>query len=76
MNAPCKGCEARELGCHSKCVLYQAYRLELDERKPKDHGNADYDNYVCRIRAKHAAHRVPNIRRKWEKDKQRKEEIK
>lgn len=70
MNAPCKGCEAREVGCHSKCVLYQAYRLELDERKPKDQGNSDYNEYIGRIRARIAARRIPNIRRKWQKKKQ------
>lgn len=27
---PCKGCEARQLGCHASCEAYKAYRAALD----------------------------------------------
>ena len=29
--APCKDCSKRELGCHSKCPEYIAYRKQQDE---------------------------------------------
>lgn len=25
-DAPCHGCKAREIGCHSKCAKYEEYR--------------------------------------------------
>lgn len=27
MNAPCKGCTDRELGCHGTCERYKDYRI-------------------------------------------------
>lgn len=30
MNAPCRGCPDREVGCHAGCELYKAYRAERD----------------------------------------------
>lgn len=29
--APCKGCEQREIGCHSSCGRYREYRQAMDE---------------------------------------------
>ncbi len=29
---PCKGCEKRYPGCHSKCSGYISWRAELDKR--------------------------------------------
>lgn len=26
MNAPCKGCKEREMGCHSKCERYAQFK--------------------------------------------------
>lgn len=31
MNAPCKNCPDREIGCHSKCNKYSQFRKERDE---------------------------------------------
>lgn len=28
---PCKGCESRQLSCHSKCDEYKAWKAERDE---------------------------------------------
>ena len=37
MNAPCKGCEERELGCHSKCERYIAFHeFREDIRRKKE----------------------------------------
>lgn len=30
MNAPCKDCPCRHVGCHSTCEKYQAFRRERD----------------------------------------------
>lgn len=30
MNAPCRACEAREPGCHSKCDKYITWRSDRD----------------------------------------------
>lgn len=30
--APCKDCAERELGCHSRCERYQAWRHDLDRK--------------------------------------------
>lgn len=29
----CRGCTKRQVGCHSTCESYLAYRKELEERK-------------------------------------------
>lgn len=39
MNAPCKNCPDRKIGCHSKCNKYSQFRKERDEeldRKRKE----------------------------------------
>ena len=33
--APCKGCESREVGCHSKCPKYAEFRAEKDRIRAK-----------------------------------------
>jgi hypothetical protein len=55
MNAPCKDCEKRHLGCHSKCEEYQAfvkysrakYEANLKERESYAY---TYEERVKRIR--------------------------
>ena len=32
LNAPCKGCEKREVGCHATCEDYLTYRELKDEQ--------------------------------------------
>lgn len=31
--APCKGCEDRKMGCHSKCEKYIEWKKATEERK-------------------------------------------
>lgn len=31
MNAPCKDCSDRQVGCHSACEKYLDFRKEVDE---------------------------------------------
>jgi len=31
IEAPCQNCNAREIGCHSNCDVYLAYRDRVDE---------------------------------------------
>lgn len=35
MLSPCKDCEKRELGCHSRCEAYRLYDKENQERRKK-----------------------------------------
>lgn len=35
MNAPCKGCPYRAVGCHSYCAPYKKYRAERDEARKR-----------------------------------------
>ena len=33
VQAPCKGCEERQVGCHSQCERYLSYVKMKDEQK-------------------------------------------
>ena len=35
MLSPCKGCQIRAVGCHTKCKLYQAYDAYRKEVRAK-----------------------------------------
>lgn len=35
MNAPCKDCPNRQIGCHSKCEKYQEYARICEEQRQK-----------------------------------------
>lgn len=35
MDAPCKGCKERAVGCHGKCERYKEYRRKKDEINEK-----------------------------------------
>lgn len=52
-DAPCKGCERRELRCHARCVEYAAYRDD----------NEVYKDMVYDIKAKNHALEAVSIRR-------------
>lgn len=53
---PCKDCEDREVGCHGRCEMYQAYRSELDQVKQvirtQKETEAVTDGYVVEMRRK------------------------
>lgn len=46
MSAPCKDCEKRNVGCHSRCEEYQKYsaeRHEINRKKMQESiSNSDY----------------------------------
>lgn len=33
MRCPCKGCAAREVGCHGKCEQYGAWKAEMAKKR-------------------------------------------
>ena len=37
MICPCKGCETRIVGCHSKCKWYGEWKSEQDDIREKKH---------------------------------------
>ena len=43
--APCKDCENREIGCHSRCVAYIKYKSELNDAKKDIIECQDYETY-------------------------------
>ena len=43
--APCKDCENREIGCHSRCVAYIKYKSELNDAKKDIIECRDYETY-------------------------------
>lgn len=56
-NGPCKGCTARELGCHSKCEEYIAFRAECDALAEERLKHRDVNNYIDDV-----MRRMPGIR--------------
>ena len=43
--APCKDCENREIGCHSRCVAYIKYKSKLNDAKKDIIECKDYETY-------------------------------
>jgi hypothetical protein len=59
MKAPCKDCEKRELGCHSKCEEYQAfdkYNKARNEANIKERESLCY-TYDERVKTKRRTRR-------------------
>lgn len=49
MNAPCRHCEARKLGCHADCERYRAWKRGI--KRERDGGEADaFLAEMCRAR--------------------------
>lgn len=46
MSAPCKHCENRYIGCHSKCEKYIQYKKEMAEVDKKRKFDSDYADFV------------------------------
>lgn len=46
MKTPCRGCQFREVGCHSKCESYLEYRKKLDEQNKESYKEIDAYRYV------------------------------
>lgn len=47
IDAPCKGCEDRKIGCHSKCEKYAAYLERRKAVKMKAAGLSIFNEYSC-----------------------------
>ena len=49
MVAPCKGCEERQIGCHSSCEKYLDYKAKAEEiakrQRADAHHGRDYKGY-------------------------------
>ena len=43
--APCKDCENREIGCHSRCAAYIKYKSVLNDAKKDIIDCQDYESY-------------------------------
>lgn len=52
LDAPCKGCDERYAGCHSKCQKYMEFRNTLDEynKEERKKTNAEYMTVELRRR--------------------------
>lgn len=68
MTSPCKDCTDRHDGCHGKCERYQAFRTEIEERKPNNYADYDYRRYVSGVKWKIALRRVHNRRHGKQED--------
>ena len=55
---PCKGCVAREMGCHAKCEAYIAFRAECDALAEERLKRRDVNNYISDVMK-----RMPGIRK-------------
>ena len=52
LNAPCKDCDNRNIGCHGQCKKYQDYSVEnkkLNDFRKKNN-QTDYDYFEVRKR--------------------------
>ena len=49
MNAPCKNCKERQLGCHSYCDLYQEFVEANEIKKRKIREQNDEDNFIFEV---------------------------
>ncbi len=45
ISAPCKDCENRKIGCHSRCAAYIKYKSELNDSKKDIIERQDYETY-------------------------------
>lgn len=46
-SSPCKDCEDRNVGCHSKCEKYIEFKRMRDERKTENKIKREYDYYLA-----------------------------
>ena len=49
MQAPCKDCENRFVGCHSQCEKYQEYNKQQIRVRQERLDKAEQDQYVKQI---------------------------
>ena len=46
MNAPCKGCTFREVGCHVRCPMYRMYKKHKEKEMKCNVMRNDTDTYI------------------------------
>ena len=46
MDAPCKGCEYREVACHVKCPAYRMYKRKREETTKQGLMHSDVAAYI------------------------------
>ncbi len=46
MKTPCRGCQFREVGCHSKCESYIQWRVQLDKYNEQKNIQNDACKYI------------------------------
>lgn len=46
MKTPCRGCQFREVGCHSKCESYIQWRAQLDKYNEQKNIQNDASKYI------------------------------
>ena len=46
MTAPCKDCDIRFVGCHSKCEKYIQYKKEMAEADKKRKFDGEYADFI------------------------------
>lgn len=51
--SPCKDCEKREVGCHSKCAKYMKFFHDSELFRNKIHEEAYINNGIYEIMNKH-----------------------
>lgn len=60
IDAPCQGCEKRQVGCHSQCEAYKAYKVEAAAFNKTQNCRRVVDEYFA-----HQVVRRENERQKW-----------
>lgn len=48
--SPCKGCEERQLHCHSGCERYREYRSQLEKNKAEQHAKVEENAFMYDIK--------------------------
>ena len=51
MEAPCKDCAERTMGCHGTCARYAEYREAFDAQKKEIKKHRDDYVYFCKLSA-------------------------
>lgn len=51
VESPCKGCEIRQLHCHSTCSNYSSYQAKIAEIKTKIQAEKDEQAFIDTIKS-------------------------
>ena len=50
MKPPCRECQFREVGCHSKCESYIQWRVQLDKYNEQKNMQGDAYKYIGNVK--------------------------